>query len=186
MQLLIDFLPILAFWAAWKMAGMHVALIVLIVAALIQLAVTWLIKKTVHKVLVGSVALVVVLAGASLYFDNPLFIKWKPTVLNWLVAAALIGSRYLGKQTIVQKLMESASEEKLALPERDWHSLNLACAGFFALSGGANLFVAYNYSESTWVNFKLFGLLGLTLGFFFFVALWITHKASGAQQQSGQ
>src|SRR5690606_9856510 len=106
-----------------------------------------------------------------LVFHNANFLKWKPTVLNWAFAAVFVGSQWIGGKPIVQRIMGSVANLR---PEQ-WFRLNLVWAGFFALSGGLNLYVAYNFSEASWVKFKLIGMLGLTLLFGIVQTVWLAY-----------
>ena len=124
---------------------------------------------------------VVVLGAVSLAIDNDLVFKWKPTVLNWAFGAVFLVSRYAGSKPMVQRLLESVAKGEINLLPRDWQRLNLMWAGFFLVSGAANLFVAYNFSEGIWVNFKLFGLLGMTLVFVMLQALWLSRRSLPAE-----
>lgn len=117
--------------------------------------------KKVEPMLWISLAIIVVFGGATIYFHNETFIMWKPTVLYWLFAAVLLGSQVLFRQNLIRKMME----KQIALPTEVWHKLNLSWAAFFITMGLINLYVAYSYSASFWVNFKLFGFTGLMLAF---------------------
>jgi intracellular septation protein len=189
-KLLFDFLPIILFFGAFKfaegrpdaaaafatehfgflvaggvvaasVAPVLLATIVVIVATAAQVA--WLVARgrKVETMLWVSLALVVVLGGATIWFQSETFIKWKPTLLYWFMAAAfLLGPLLFGKN-LLKLLMGS----QLRLPEPVWQRLNLAWVMFFAAMGVLNLWVAYSFSTDTWVNFKLFGGIGLVLLF---------------------
>ena len=109
----------------------------------------------------ASLAIIAVFGGATLLLQNETFIKWKPTVLYWLFGAVLAGSSLIFRRNLIRKLME----EQVSLPDRVWGQLNASWIGFFALMGAANLIVAFNFPTDTWVNFKLFGGMGLMLAF---------------------
>ena len=125
--------------------------------------------------LLVSAALIFVLGGISLFLDNPIFFKWKPTGLYWLFAAALLGRHFIGDRPLVKRMLLSISAEDLSMPDKAWTKLNIAWTLFFVFAGAANIYVAYNFPEAIWVNFKLFGLLALTLFFMIGQALWM-HK----------
>ena len=108
-----------------------------------------------------TLALVVIMGGATVILQDKTFIQWKPSVVNWLFAVAFLGSRFIGDKTILERMMG----QNLNLPVSAWQKLNYAWVAFFTFSGVVNLYVAYNFSEDIWVNFKLFGLLGLTIVF---------------------
>lgn len=164
MKLLFDFLPIILFFAAYKWQGIYVATSVAIVATLLQVAIAWTRSRKVEPMHLITLALIVVFGGATLVFQDETFIKWKPTVLNWLFGLGFLLSQFIGKQTFIERIMG----KQLSLPQQIWQRLNLAWVVFFLSAGAANLFVVYSFDTETWVNFKLFGMLGLTL--FFVVA----------------
>jgi len=114
--------------------------------------------------------LVIVLGGATLWLQNPEFIMWKPTLVNWLFAAGFAGTAVLSSTTLLEKMMG----EHIELPAQVWHRLNIAWILFFIVSGLLNLYVAFNFSEAFWVNFKLFGLLGLTIVFIIAQSIYLS------------
>jgi len=182
MKLLFDFLPILLFFVAYKLADIYVATGVLIVVTLAQVGWIWLRQRRVEKIPLFTAALVLVLGGATLLLHDPVFVKWKPTVVNWLFAVAFLGSRFIGRKTLLERMMG----DQLELPSPVWVKLTLAWAIFFLVMGLANLYVAYTFDENTWVNFKLFGMLGLTLVFVLAQALYMSRhlKADDAPKES--
>ncbi len=172
MQLLFDFFPIVAFFAAYKFYGMYVATGVIIVASVLQVSVHWLRTRSVNKTHVISAALIIVFGGITLYLQNSLYIQWKPTVLYWLFAAVALGSEFFGDKTIIQRMMNHAVD----MDAGSWRFLNRMWVGFFLVMGFVNLYVVYNYDENTWVNFKLFGFLGMTFLFALAQGFWIHSK----------
>lgn len=185
MQLLFDFLPIIAFFAAYKLYGIYVATGVLIVAVAIQSLVQWLRTRSVSSMQLVSAGLVLVFGGLTLLIKDASFIMWKPTIVNWLFGVAFLASqhRLLGGQPLVRRLF-GASDAKLHLEPHEWIRLNLMWVTFFVLMGFANLVVFKLYDEATWVNFKLFGMLGLTLAFILLQGFWITARAKDAEVES--
>lgn len=161
MKLLFDFLPILLFFIAYKLADIYVATGVLIVVTLAQTGWIWLRQRRIEKLPLFTAGLVLALGGATLLLKDPMFVKWKPTVVNWLFAVAFLGSRFIGQKTLLERMLGG----QLELPASVWVKLTLAWAIFFFAMGAANLYVAFTFDENTWVNFKLFGMLGLTLAF---------------------
>jgi intracellular septation protein len=161
MKFLFDLFPIILFFAAYKSAGIFAATAVAIAATVGQIAWVWFRHRKVDTMLWVSLAIIGIFGGATLVFQNPTFIKWKPTVLYWFFAVALIFSALVLHKNLIRKMLEA----QLKLPDPLWQRVNFAWAGFFALMGILNLFVAYNFSEETWVNFKLFGGMGLMLVF---------------------
>jgi intracellular septation protein len=190
MKLLLDFLPIILFFGTFKFAESHtdwaadfatqhfgsivaggsvsttqapvlLATVVVIAATVAQ--VVWLKyrRQRVDTMLWVSLALVVVLGGATIYFQSETFIKWKPSALYWAMGLALWLSPLLTGKNLLKVLLG----EQMQLPAKVWHRLNFAWIAFFGLMGVLNLWVAYTFSTSTWVNFKLFGGIGLMLLF---------------------
>jgi intracellular septation protein len=161
MKLLFDFFPILLFFVVYKFAGIYAATVTAMVAALVQTVYFRVKHHRFEPMHLFSLVIIVVLGGATLYLQNELFIKWKPTVLNWIFALAFFTSQYLGKQPLIQRLLAKNVE----LPAMIWSRLNLLWAVFFAVLGALNLYIVYHFSTDIWVNFKLFGMLGLTILF---------------------
>ena len=172
MQFLFDLFPVIAFFVAYKLWGIFVATAVLIVGVLAQTAVSWIRHRKVSPMLLTSAVLVLVFGGLTLWVRDPAFIKWKPSIVNWLFAAAFLVSQCLPGPTIIQRMLG----ENVTLEPADWRRLNLMWVGFFLVAGALNLYVAYRFDEATWVNFKLFGLMGLTLAFALLQGVWIARK----------
>jgi intracellular septation protein len=171
MKLLVDFLPILLFFIAYKLADIYVATGVLIVATLGQVGWIWLRQRRVEKLPLITAGLVLAFGGATLALHDPLFVKWKPTIANWLFALMFLGSHAIGQKTLLERMLGG----QLELPPPVWVKLSFAWALFFFVMGVANLYVAYTFSESAWVNFKLFGMMGLTLLFVLAQAVYMSH-----------
>ena len=174
MQMLFDLLPVVFFFIAYKMAGIYVATGVLIVGVLLQTAISWFRHRKVSPMLLTSAVLVLVFGGLTLLIHDATFIKWKPTIVNLLFAGAFVASQFMRGPTIVQRLMGENLQLK---PESLWTRLNLMWVAFFLVCAVLNLYVAYNFSEDTWVNFKLFGLMALTLLFALAQGVWISRRA---------
>jgi len=170
MQLFIDYLPILVFFGAYFFKDIYFATAVLMGVMPIIMIVQWLMTRKLNKIYAASTALVLVLGTATLLLRNPQFLYWKPTVLNWAIAVAFFGSQYIGPKPFVQRMLESAAE----LHADQWRRLNQIWVIFFVIVGCINLYVAFNFSEPTWVKFKLFGMLGLTLAFVIVQTIWLT------------
>ena len=166
MKLLFDFFPVLLFFIAFKMSddpqsGILTATVVIIVATIVQVGISWVLHRRVEKMHLITLALIVAFGGVTLLLQDEIYIKWKPTVVNWLFGAVFLGSEYIGKKSLIRRLMDG----KISLPDAIWTRLNFGWVGFFVFAGAANLYVVYNFDTDTWVNFKLFGLMGLTLAF---------------------
>ncbi len=183
MQALIDFLPVIAFVVTYWISGdMSLAIMVIMGAVALQLGATWIIKRELSNMLIASAALVAVLGGVSLALDDPLFFKWKPTGLYWLFAVVFLGSQWIGKKPLVQRMLTSLAEGDMELPDHVWRKLNFGWVAFFIFAGAVNIYVAYNYAEATWVNFKLFGLFGMTFVFLVLQSLWLSRYISEPDQ----
>jgi len=167
MKFLFDLFPVVLFFIAFKVYDVYVATAVAIVASLLQVGWTWVRHRKVDKMLWVVPAVIVVFGGATLLLQNEMFIKWKPTVLYWLFAAVLAVAVLAFRKNLIRAMMEA----QVTLPEAVWGRLLASWIAFFALMGTLNLFVAYNFSTDAWVNFKLFGGIGLMLAFILLQAL---------------
>jgi intracellular septation protein len=211
-KILLDFLPIILFFVAYKAADANkeaaaalatshlgflvsggvvgpgeapvlLATVVVIVATLAQVAFLAARGQKIDVMLWVSLALVVVMGGLTVWLHNATFIKWKPTLLYWTMGTAFLLAPLLFGKNLLKLLLG----EQLALPAPVWQRLNLAWVAFFAAMGALNLWVAYSYSESTWVNFKLFGGIGLMLVFTIaqglYLARYLPDDAAGAERK---
>lgn len=174
MKFLFDFFPIALFFITFKFyddpqQGVLAATAVAMIASALQVLLFWLKNKRVEKMHIVTLVLITVLGGATLILKDPVFIKWKPTAVNWMFAIAFLGSQFIGKHPIVKRMMSHAVE----LPETIWHKLNYAWVLFFTAMGFANLYVAFNFNLSIWVDFKTYGMLGLTIVFVILQAIFL-------------
>ena len=167
MKFLFDIFPVVLFFVAFKVYDIYVATAVAIAATLLQVGWTWLRHRKVDKMLWVGLAVIVVFGGATLLLQNEMFIKWKPTVLYWLFAAVLAVAVLAFRKNLIRAMMEA----QVTLPEAVWGRLLASWIAFFAVMGALNLLVAYNFSTDAWVNFKLFGGIGLMLVFILLQAL---------------
>jgi intracellular septation protein len=170
MKFLFDLFPILLFFLAYKLYDIYVATAVAIAAAFLQTGLYWLKHRKFETMHLVTLGILVLFGGLTLVLHDPVFIKWKPTVVNWLFALIFLGSRFIGQRTLVERMMSHA----ISVPTAVWLKLNWAWTLFFIAIGLVNLYVAYRYSEAVWVNFKLFGMLGLTLVFVFAQAFYLS------------
>ena len=190
MKLLFDLFPVILFFAVFKLAGAQpdaaqafaaqylmflvadgeitakqapilLATAVAILATLGQ--VLWLLlrRRHVDTMLWVSLVIIVVFGGATIYFHDEMFIKWKPTVLYWCFALALLGAQLLMRKNLIRSLMG----KQMSLPDPVWDKLNLAWSAFFAAMGALNLYIAFNFPLELWVNFKMFGFIALMIAF---------------------
>jgi intracellular septation protein len=169
MKFLFDLFPIILFFVAFKVWGIFTATAVAIVATLVQVAWVAFRHRKVDTMLWVSLGVIVVFGGATLVLHNQKFIQWKPTALYWLFAVGLLVARYVFRKNLIEKMMG----KQLTLPHLVWDRLNVAWSLFFALLGIANLYVVNNFSESQWVNFKLFGTTGAMVVFIVAQSLWL-------------
>jgi intracellular septation protein len=219
MKLLLDFFPILLFFVAYKLQGIYVATGVAIAAAAVQVGWIWLRHRRVEPMHLATLGLLVVFGGLTIALQDPIFVMWKPTLVNWLFAAVFLGSQWIGGRTLIERMMSHAIE----VPGRIWTRLNLAWTLFFVLLGIANLFMVYvgsgfyearqaliaatgkeeidlatcaaqfagdvlalctdaHASEEVWVNFKLFGMMGLTVLFVIAQAFYLARHIKDEPQ----
>jgi intracellular septation protein len=169
MKFLFDIFPVLLFFVAFKFYDIYVATAVAIGATFVQIGWVWLRHRKVEKMLWVSLGVIVVFGGATLLLRDETFIKWKPTVLYWLFGASLAVATLAFKKNLIRAMME----KQVTLPDMVWSRLQASWIVFFAVMGALNLFVAYNFSTDAWVNFKLFGGLGLMLVFVVLQALML-------------
>jgi intracellular septation protein len=205
MKLLFDLFPVILFFVAYKLgnsfpheAGQLAAtwlggliasgkvseaqapiLLATAVAILASIAqVGWLLTrgKRVEPMLWVSLGVIVVFGGATMWLNDESFIKWKPSILYLLFAGSLVAGRLFWRRNFVRTLLG----QQIELPDPVWERLLWIWSGFFALLAATNLFVAYRFSTDTWVNFKLFGLMGLTLAFVIGIGIWLSQHVKEA------
>ncbi len=196
MKFLFDFLPIILFYIAyqfyeyvpegaiqsinsWAHIGLiqgeqnnaiYFAILVGIVIAGLQTLWHWVLDRKPSKAHIITFSAFIIFGGITLYLRNPVYIKWKPTIVNAVIAAVFLGSTIIGNKPLVERMIGHSIQAS----KRIWHRLTLGWAVFFAFISTLNIFVAYNFSESVWVNFKLFGILGLTVGFVAVQAVYLS------------
>lgn len=185
MQLLLEFAPLVAFFVAYKLGGIYTATAVLMVAMVVLLVINRLRTGKVTPLLAISTALVLVFGAVTLWLRDERFIQWKPTVFFWAIGLAFLASQWIGAKPFAQRLMEAAMVD-LRVPDRAWRQANLAWVAFYAAMGAANLFVARTFSEQIWVNFKAFGLTGITLVFVIAQSLWLQRHATELPASGGE
>jgi intracellular septation protein len=176
MQILFDFFPIILFFVAYKLFGIYVATIVAMIASTLQTVIYRLKYNRFEFIHILTLVMIALLGGATLYLHNVIFIKWKPTVLYWILALAFLATQFIGKKRLVQHIMS----KKLSLPQAVWNKLNIFWIIFFIIMGFVNLYIVYHHSTNTWVNFKLFGILGFTIIFIIvqslYMAKYVKHR----------
>jgi intracellular septation protein len=179
MQALLEFAPLVAFFVAYRVSGLYAATAVLMIAMAILLIVDYVRLRRVPAMHALSAVLVFLFGTATLVLHDLRFIQWKPTVFFWLAALAFLGSQWIGKQTLTQRLLSAAlGGEDARVAESTWKRLNLLWVVFYGLLGGLNLFVAFNFSEHVWVPFKVIGLPIINLLFVGAQVAWLVRRGS--------
>jgi intracellular septation protein len=178
MKFLFDFFPILLFFIAYKYFDIYVATGVAIAATFLQVAIAWIKNRKVASMQLVALAVILVFGGLTLLLHDEQFIKWKPTVINWLFGGAFLVSQLIGPKTAVERMLGAS----ITLPKPVWRRLNLGWVLFFLSMGALNLYVMSHFDRDTWVNFKLFGMLGLTLVFIvlqsFYLSRYMTESST--------
>lgn len=181
MNQLLEWLPLIVFFVGFKLLGIYWATAALMFACVLQLVVHRLRAgkfKTMHII---TVAVVMVLGSATLLLHDRRFIQWKPTVLLALAAAAFLGSKFIGKQPLARRILQAVFNEPLQISSRAWLLINSLWVFWFAFLAAANIYVARNFAESVWVNFKVFGITVAMLIFTVPQVLWLSGKTQAAQ-----
>jgi intracellular septation protein len=208
MKFLLDFFPVVLFFIAYKFFGdlppqliefanslpfvsinakepkdaIYFATLVIIIATILQNIGHYFVFKKLEKMHLISLGILLAFGTLTLAFKDPLFIKWKVSIFNWVFSAIIIGSQFIGEKPVIERMMSHAIE----VPKNIWKQINLSWGVFFALVGVVNIYVAYSYSEETWVNFKLFGVLGLTLVFMIAQGVYLAKHALPIEEDDGE
>ena len=185
MNQLLEWLPLIVFFVGFKLLGIYWATAALMIACVLQLTVHRLRTgefKTMHII---TVAVVLVLGTATLLLHDRRFIQWKPTILLALAAAAFLGSMVLGKQPLARRMLEAVFNQPLPLAARTWSLINSLWVVWLAFLAAANIYVARNFDESIWVNFKVFGITLALVIFMVPQVLWLSGKTKAAQSDQG-
>lgn len=169
MNFFYEFFPILLFFIAFKAFDIFVATFVAIITTLLQVIYTKIKTGKFNKSSLISFIAISVLGGATILFKNEMFIKWKTSAVYWLLGLAFLLTKVITKKTVMQHLVKV----NINAPQHAWSKLNYLWVSFFIAMGFLNLYVAYNFSTNAWVNFKLFGTLGLTIAFVIFQAMYL-------------
>jgi len=169
MKFLFDFFPVILFFVAYKVTDIFVATGVAIAAAIVQIGWSLARRHKISGMQWTSLVVIVLFGGATLILRDETFIKWKPTVLYWLAGAVFLGALAFG-----QNFVKAVMGEGITLPEPVWFKLAVAWGVFFLFKGTLNLWVAYTFPTDVWVNFKLFGGMGLMIAFVIAQAWWIS------------
>ncbi len=177
MKFLFDFFPVIAFFIAFyvpedRQQGIYAATYTIMIATLIQICVYWLLYKKFEKMHLITFVVVLIFGGLTIYLQDEVFIKWKPTIVNWCFALALIASHFIGDKTLFQRMINLA-DEKLDLPDQVWRNVNMSWGLFFIFLGIVNLYVAFSFTTEFWVNFKAWGMTLLNLAFLICIFIYM-------------
>ncbi len=208
MKFFLDFFPVLLFFLVYKFFGdippdlinmanslpvvevnpeeprdaIYFATLVLILATILQNITHYLLYGKLEKMHLISLGILIAFGSLTLAFKDPLFIKWKVSIFNWFFGAAIIGSQFIGKKPLIERMMAQA----ISVPQNIWRRVNMSWGLFFILVGVVNIYVAYNYSEETWVDFKLFGVLGMTFVFMIIQGIYLAKYALPEEESEGK
>ena len=170
MKTLFDLLPVIIFFVVYKIFDIYVATTSAIIVTFCQLIFCFFKYKKLDKLLLTNFILIFFLGGLTIFFKNNTFIMWKPTAIYWVMSLALFFSNTVLKKNLMKAMME----KQIKLNNKIWNQINLKTVLFLMLLGGLNLYIAFNFTEGAWVNFKLFGTTGLMLAFMIYLSLMIS------------
>jgi intracellular septation protein len=188
MKFLFDLFPLVLFFVAFKLYDIFVATAVAIAASFIQVGFYWFKYRRVEPMHLVTLGVVVVFGGMTLIFHNDTFIKWKPTMVYWLLASIMIGNHFMSKRTLIARMIG----DQVPLPDNVWRGLNLSWGLFFVVLGLLNLYVAFFYGlelpaarrQEIWVNFKVFWLFGITFVFMVIQTIFLARFLNDAPPNS--
>ena len=169
MKFFVDLFPVIVFFGVYQQTDMYVATAAVMVACAVQTLGYRIFAGEFDRNHVMALALVLPFGTLTLVFQDPTFIKWNGTVELWILAAGLLGSQYIGDKPLIERMLG----EGFDLSPLIWRKLNFAWISFFVFSGACNIYVAYNYEEATWMNFKMFGMTGMSIAFVVAQMAWI-------------
>lgn len=183
MGLFLDFFPLLAFFVAFKLFDIYVATKVLMAASVLQVVGTFAWKRKVERIHLVTLALALVLGTLTLWLHDDRFIKWKPTVVLWLLAAVIASRRMFGKDFALKQLMVRASPEAATVPSEVWRRVDWVWAVALAAIGCANLIIALSFSQNVWATFKVFGITALNLALVIYTVIEVQkHQPAESEQ----
>jgi intracellular septation protein len=184
MNQLLEWTPLIVFFVGFKVLGIYWATAALMIACVLLMVVhRWQSGKfkTMHII---TAVVVVLLGSATLLLHDRRFIQWKPTVLLSLAAVAFLGSMVIGKQPLARRMLEAVFKEPLQISPRGWLLINALWAAWFAILAFANIYVARNFAEEVWVNFKVFGITAAMLIFMVPQVVWLSGKTKSPHAQA--
>jgi intracellular septation protein len=182
MKFLFDLFPIILFFVAFKLGDIYTATIVAMVATIVQILWVYYRHRKIDAMQWVSLVMIIVFGSLTIFLHDRTFIQLKPTALYWLFSGALLISAQFFKKNWIQVMMGKQVTLKAECSHSVWHQLNLAWAAFFFLMGALNLYVAFEYSEEAWVNFKLFGSTSLLIVFVIIQGVWLSKHMEHPEQ----
>lgn len=180
MSSLLEFLLLAAFFLSYFWKGIYVATGVIMVGSVIAVAVSWLRTRKVKPILLITMVLSLLLGGLTLFFRDPVFLKWKFSIVEWSLGAWILASQFMGKRSFIRL----ALKESTKLPEPVWSRLDFMWGGFFLFLGSINVYVIYNFSTDDWVKFKVWGSTGLLLAFAIVQAVYLSRHMPQEEEKS--
>ncbi|MGA2189549.1 MAG: inner membrane-spanning protein YciB [Steroidobacteraceae bacterium] len=185
MSQLLEWSPLIVFFIVFKLFGIYWATASLMVTTVALLSGHKLHTGRYKKMHIVTAVVVLVLGTATLLLHDKRFIQWKPTVLLGFAAAAFLVSTFMGARPLARRLLESVFSEPLDLSSHAWSVINLAWTAWFAALAVANIYIARNFAENVWVNFKVFGITAAMLIFMVPQVIWLNGKTRAAQAERG-
>ncbi len=178
MQFLYEIFPVFLFFMAFKWYGIYTATKVGIIATFLQAVINRLYAGQWDKKQVVTFLVFVLFGGMTLYFHDPIFVKWKPTIVFWIFSLVILFTQVFTQKPLMQRLMEKMLEGKAVIPLNIWQRINLIWAFFFIVLGGINLYIAYRFDNDIWVNFKFYGITSAMIVLSIAQALYLTRYMS--------
>jgi intracellular septation protein len=185
MSQLLEWSPLIVFFLVFKVYGIYPATAALMVTTVALMSGQKIVTGRYKKIHVVTAAVVLILGTATLVLHDKRFIQWKPTILLGFAAAAFLGSTFVGPQPLARRALESVFSEPLELSRHAWTVINLAWTAWFAVLAAVNIYIARNFSEVVWVNFKVFGISIAMLIFLIPQVIWLNGKTRPAPAGSG-
>ena len=175
MKFLYELFPVVLFFIFYKIYDIYIATAVLMVATYMQIIFAYFLKKKIEKILIFTAIVVTIFGGMTLFFQDNAFIMWKPSIIYWVFGLGIVVANKFYNKNLIR--ISLGAQVKLA--NKYWENLCFSTAIFFIFLGFLNIYVAQNFSEDTWVNFKLFGMTGLLFIYMILVGLYITKINKG-------
>ena len=180
MSSLLELLLLAAFFVTYKWQGIYAATAVIMVGSVVVVAASWLMTRKVKPILLITMVLALFLGGLTLLLRDPVFLKWKFSVVEWFLGAWILVSQFMGKKSFIRLAME----ESLKLPEAVWSRLDYLWGGFFLFLGSLNVYVIYSFSTDDWVKFKLWGSTGLIMLFVVAQAVYLSRHMPREEEKN--